>query len=107
MSNLDGKIILITGAAKGMGATEAKMAVERGATVILSDIIEDQLEATADSLDSAFSRLDVTSKDDWEKTISQILDDHGRIDGLVNNAGILFRKHCLMMLKKLLRRWQK
>ena len=45
MSNLDGKIILITGAAKGMGATEAKMAVERGATVILSDIIEDQLEA--------------------------------------------------------------
>ncbi|GIR35844.1 MAG: hypothetical protein CM15mP49_12290 [Actinomycetota bacterium] len=62
MSNLDGKIILITGAAKGMGATEAKMAVERGATVILSDIIEDQLEATADSLDSAFSRLDVTSK---------------------------------------------
>ena len=40
MSNLDGKIILITGAAKGMGATEAKMAVERGATVILSDIIE-------------------------------------------------------------------
>ena len=88
MSNLDGKIILITGAAKGMGATEAKMAVERGATVILSDIIEDQLEATADSLDSAFARLDVTSKDNWEKTISQILDDHGRIDGLVNNAGI-------------------
>ena len=74
-----------------MGATEAKMATERGATVILSDIIEDQLEATADSLDSAFSRLDVTSKDDWEKTISQILDDHGRIDGLVNNVGILFR----------------
>ena len=90
--NLDGKIILITGAAKGMGATEAKMATERGATVILSDIIEDQLEATADSLDSAFSRLDVTSKDDWEKTISQILDDHGRIDGLVNNAGIFIQK---------------
>ena len=92
MSNLDGKIILITGAAKGMGATEAKMAVERGATVILSDIIEGQLEATADSLDSAFFRLDVTSKDDWEKTISQILDDHGRIDGLVNNAGIFIQK---------------
>ena len=92
MSNLDGKIILITGAAKGMGATEAKMAVERGATVILSDIIEDQLKTTADSLDSAFSRLDVTSKDDWKKTISKVLDDYGRIDGLVNNAGIFIQK---------------
>ena len=49
-----------SGASGIPGATEAKMATERGATVILSDIIEDQLEATADSLDSDFARLDVT-----------------------------------------------
>ena len=55
MSNLDGKIILITGAAKVWVRLRQNGCRER-ATVILSDIIEDQLKATADSLDSAFSR---------------------------------------------------
>lgn len=92
MGNLEGKIILITGAAKGMGAVEAGMAVERGATVILSDVIDDQLEATASALNSPFTHLDVTSKSDWEKTITQMVNDYGRIDGLVNNAGIFIQK---------------
>ena len=92
MGNLEGKIILITGAAKGMGAVEAGMAVERGATVILSDVIDDQLEATASALNSPFTHLDVTSKSDWENTITQMVNDYGRIDGLVNNAGIFIQK---------------
>jgi 3alpha(or 20beta)-hydroxysteroid dehydrogenase len=92
MGNLEGKIILITGAAKGMGAVEAGMAVERGATVILSDVIDDQLETTANALNSPFAHLDVTSKNDWENTITQMVNDYGRIDGLVNNAGIFIQK---------------
>ncbi|MBT95073.1 MAG: 3-alpha-hydroxysteroid dehydrogenase [Acidimicrobiaceae bacterium] len=92
MGNLEGKIILITGAAKGMGAVEAGMAVERGATVILSDVIDGQLEATANALNSPFAHLDVTSKSDWGNTITQMMNDYGRIDGLVNNAGIFIQK---------------
>ena len=86
MSNLDGKVVLITGAAKGMGAAEAKMAAERGATVILTDILDDELQVTADSLGASFSRLDVTLKEDWERVIGETIDQHKRIDGLVNNA---------------------
>ena len=92
MSNLDGKVVLITGAAKGMGAAEAKMAAERGATVILTDILDDELQMTADSLGASFSRLDVTLKEDWERVIGETIDQHGRIDGLVNNAGIFIQK---------------
>ena len=92
MSNLDGKVVLITGAAKGMGAAEAKMAAERGATVILTDILDDELQVTADSLGASFSRLDVTLKEDWERVIGETIDQHGRIDGLVNNAGIFIQK---------------
>ena len=92
MSNLDGKVVLITGAAKGMGAAEAKMAAERGATVILTDILDDELQMTADSLGASFSRLDVTIKEDWERVIGETIDQHGRIDGLVNNAGIFIQK---------------
>ena len=92
MSNLDGKVVLITGAAKGMGAAEAKMAAERGATVILTDILDDELQVTADSLGASFSRLDVTLKEDWERVIGETIDQHKRIDGLVNNAGIFIQK---------------
>ena len=93
MDNLKGKIILITGAAKGMGAAEAKMATERGATVIVSDVLDDRGKETADSIDSAYYHLDVSNQENWQNVVNNIMDEYGRLDGLVNNAGIFIQKN--------------
>ena len=89
---LAGKTALITGAASGMGAAEAKLFAREGATVIVTDVTEDmgqqvaaQIEGDGDS--ATFVRLDVTSEDDWNEVVSQTVEQEGRLDILVNNAG--------------------
>ena len=59
MQGLQEKVVLITGAAKGMGATEAKMATERGATVIVTDVLDEQGLEVAESIGSDYFHLDV------------------------------------------------
>ncbi len=93
MDNLKGKVILITGAAKGMGAAEAKMAAERGATVIVTDVLDERGQETADSINSSFFHLDVSNKENWQSVVEQVMDEHGHLDGLVNNAGIFIQKN--------------
>lgn len=90
MPTLAGKISLITGAAHGFGAAMARHFAELGSTVILSDIQDADGEKMAISIgmDASYSRLDVTSEDDWKRIISEIEERHGRLDVLVNNAGI-------------------
>ena len=92
MRELENKVVLITGAAKGMGAAEAKMAADRGATVIISDVLEEQGNETANSIGSDYYHLDVSNPADWKSVVSAVVESHGRIDGLVNNAGIFIRK---------------
>jgi 3alpha(or 20beta)-hydroxysteroid dehydrogenase len=90
MSRLDNKIILITGAARGQGAAEARLFVREGARVIITDILEDQGQALARELgrDAAvFVRHDVTSEADWQTAIDAAA-SFGGLHGLVNNAGI-------------------
>lgn len=93
MSRVDGKTILITGAAQGIGAATARVLAEAGAELFLADIDAAAGEALAADLQAAgytarFLQLDVADEADWANAISQV-DAHGGLDVLVNNAGIV------------------
>jgi cyclopentanol dehydrogenase len=90
---LAGKVALISGGARGMGAVEARLFAREGARVVLGDILE--AEGTAVEADirasggqATFVRLDVTSEADWASAVATAERLHGRLDVLVNNAGI-------------------
>jgi len=85
-----GKIALITGGARGQGRQEAERFAAEGATVYITDVLDDVGAAAADELGDAVTFLhhDVTRENDWNAVIAGIVEQHGRIDILVNNAGI-------------------
>jgi 3alpha(or 20beta)-hydroxysteroid dehydrogenase len=90
MGRLDGKVALITGGARGQGAAEGARFAAEGATVYITDVLDDVGAATAAELGDAVTYLhhDVTSEDEWTAVVGGIIEAHGRIDVLVNNAGI-------------------
>ena len=90
-TRLRDKVALISGAARGMGAAHARRLAEEGAKVILGDILDDDGKALADELGegAAYVHLDVTSPDDWRAAVAFADAEFGRLDVLVNNAGIL------------------
>jgi NAD(P)-dependent dehydrogenase (short-subunit alcohol dehydrogenase family) len=79
-----GKVALVTGAARGQGAAEALRLAAEGATVIGCDVHSDAEIGGGVS----YARLDVTSRADWRRVVDQVLSDQGRLDVLINNAGI-------------------
>ncbi len=88
-ARLTDKVALITGGARGMGAETARLLAANGATVVVADILVDDGKATAQSIVGATYRtLDVSSQQGWSQVVADTLDKHGRIDVLVNNAGI-------------------
>ncbi|MGP4044143.1 SDR family NAD(P)-dependent oxidoreductase [Streptomyces sp. 2A115] len=91
MGKLDGRVILITGAARGQGEQEARLFVEEGAEVVIGDILDDQGEALVKELGSRarYVRLDVGREADWAAAVAVAKEAYGKLDGLVNNAGIL------------------
>jgi len=90
MVDLEGKVALISGAARGQGACEARLFAELGARVVIGDILDDEGETVAGEIggEALYCRLDVTSSEDWEQTVASAVDRFGRLDVLVNNAGI-------------------
>ncbi|MFE4675978.1 glucose 1-dehydrogenase [Streptomyces sp. NPDC056721] len=90
MNNLTGKTVLVTGGARGIGAETARRAVEAGANVVVTDVLEDEGKALAAGLGerARFMRHDVTSEEDWTAVAAFAIAEFGGIDGLVNNAGI-------------------
>ncbi len=84
MGRLDGKIALVTGAAQGIGFAVAELFATEGARVVAGDI---QDMASAGAIER--TRLDVTAQSDWERVVAATLAAYGRIDVLVNNAGIV------------------
>jgi 3alpha(or 20beta)-hydroxysteroid dehydrogenase len=91
MGKLDGRVALITGGARGQGAAEAQLFAREGASVVLTDVLDDEGKATAEAIGDAATYLhhDVTVESEWADVVAATLADHGRIDVLVNNAGIL------------------
>jgi len=90
---VDGKVILITGAARGIGATCAQMLAEAGAKVMLTDILVELGQQTTDEIcknggTAKFMPLDVTSEAAWDDVIDTTVKTFGGLDVLVNNAGI-------------------
>ena len=94
---LEGKVAIITGGARGQGATEARMFAQEGAKVVIGDIRDDlgmQVEAEIRELggEAIYLHLDVTSADDWQRAIDTAEQQFGKVDVLVNNAAIVLRK---------------
>jgi len=89
MAELTGKVAIITGAARGMGAEEARLFVRNGARVVLTDVNHDGAAVADDLGDAAiFIRHDVASADDWATVTQEALQRFGAIDILVSNAGV-------------------
>ena len=90
MNRLKGKVAIVTGAASGLGAADARLMASEGARVVLADINVELGEATAKSIEGAiFIRHDASSEADWQKLIDTTLSRFGRLDILVNNAGLV------------------
>jgi 3alpha(or 20beta)-hydroxysteroid dehydrogenase len=89
MGKLDGRVVVITGAARGQGEQEARLFTAEGARVVVADILDDQGEELAEELGALYVHLDVGSEDDWRAAVARAKGAYGRVDGLVNNAGIL------------------
>ncbi|SMD09331.1 glucose 1-dehydrogenase [Kibdelosporangium aridum] len=94
MARLDGKVALITGAARGQGAAAARRFVEEGAKVTIADILDEQGKELAAELGAAavYQHLDVTSEEDWTAAVERTLTEFGALNVLVNNAGIVHVK---------------
>lgn len=89
MGRLDGKVALITGGARGQGAEEGRLFAAEGATVVLTDVLDDIGYPTADSIPGAqYMHLDVREELEWDTVIATVVAQHGGLDVLVNNAAI-------------------
>jgi NAD(P)-dependent dehydrogenase (short-subunit alcohol dehydrogenase family) len=93
---LEGKVAIVTGGARGMGAAEARLLAREGAKVTIADVLEDEGKAVEAEIaeaggDALFIRLDVTSEQDWSKAMEQTVARFGKLNILVNNAGISSR----------------
>ncbi|MBS1842784.1 MAG: glucose 1-dehydrogenase [Actinobacteria bacterium] len=88
---MEGRVVIVTGGARGMGAAHSELLVAEGAQVVLSDLREDQGEKLAEKLgtNARFHRADVSSPEDWDRTVAFTEEVFGAPTGLINNAGIL------------------
>ncbi|UYQ62743.1 SDR family NAD(P)-dependent oxidoreductase [Streptomyces peucetius] len=89
MGKLDGRVVLVTGAARGQGEQEARLFAAEGAKVVLADVLDELGEPLAKEVGGRYVHLDVGREADWAAAVAAAKDAFGKIDGLVNNAGIL------------------
>jgi NAD(P)-dependent dehydrogenase (short-subunit alcohol dehydrogenase family) len=96
MGRLDGKVALISGGARGQGAVEARLFVREGAAVVFGDVRDEEgkkveAEIRAAGGAATYVHLDVTREADWRAAVATAVQTYGKLNVLVNNAGILFR----------------
>jgi cyclopentanol dehydrogenase len=97
MKRVQDKVILVTGGAMGMGQSHCELLASQGAWVFVADVNQTQGQSTVDGIrknggKADFLKLDVTQEADWNAAVNQIVERAGRLDVLVNNAGILILK---------------
>jgi 3alpha(or 20beta)-hydroxysteroid dehydrogenase len=90
MARLQNKVALITGGARGMGEQEARLFAVEGAQVVITDVLDDDGKQAAADIGAAatYHHHDVTQESEWTSVVEAVLGEHGRIDVLINNAGI-------------------
>jgi 3alpha(or 20beta)-hydroxysteroid dehydrogenase len=86
--SLSGKVALITGGARGQGAAEGRLFTDAGATVVLADVLDADGAKTAADIGGQYVHLDVSSEEEWETVVDELIATHGRLDVVVNNAGV-------------------
>ncbi|MFD2418786.1 glucose 1-dehydrogenase [Amycolatopsis pigmentata] len=89
MARLDGKVALVTGAARGQGAAAARRFVAEGAQVVVADVNDDEGAALAKEIGAVYQHLDVSAEADWAAAVETTLAAYGKLTVLVNNAGTL------------------
>ena len=97
MVDLDGKVCLITGAGRGIGAETARMMAQAGAYVVVSDICERSAANVSHQIEDEGGRtiyfnLNVSKPDEWKAAVDKIVNTFKKLDVLVNNAGVLLAK---------------
>lgn len=106
MNKLDGKVVVITGGARGMGASHVRRFMAEGAKVVFTDILEEDGELLANELGEnvRFIKQDVTSAEDWAKVVAETETVFGPINILINNAGISMNKSLMEITEEEYRR---
>ncbi|WP_050613699.1 glucose 1-dehydrogenase [Bacillus testis] len=97
MARLEGKVAIITGSAQGMGASHARRFIKEGAKVVITDLNEEKGKALAAELgeNALFVKHNVTNAEDWKNVVEETEKAFGKVDVLVNNAGISLNKSIL------------
>lgn len=109
MGKLTNKVAIVTGAGGGMGKADALLFANEGAKVVITDIQLDKVEEVAEEIkqsggDALGVRHDVSSEDDWKNIVDKVLATYGKIDVLVNNAGV---SNAVPMLEQTVEIWNK
>lgn len=88
MNRVEGKVVIVTGAASGLGAADAKMLAKHGAQVVLTDVDSERGHSVAEEVGGEFVEQDVSDEESWPALIDGVMATYGKLDVLVNNAGI-------------------
>lgn len=88
--DLAGKVVIVTGAARGQGAAEVAVLTRLGAVVVATDLLESELASLVADVGPTVraTRHDVADRDDWDRVVAETVAEHGRLDVVVNNAGV-------------------
>lgn len=90
VTRLNGKVAVVTGGAQGFGKSIATKFKKEGAQVIITDLNEELGNTTAKEIGVTFVKADVTKREDWENVLKTAVDQFGKLDTVVNNAGTTY-----------------
>ena len=86
--DLCGKTVIVTGGSQGQGAAEARLFAEAGAKVVIADVADERGQTVAAEIGATYHHADVSNASDWRDLMTKVMDAHGQLDVLVNNAAV-------------------